>query len=216
MNVVDLGKMLPYDLQPGERVLWFGRPDPVSLWRRAYRAEIFGLYIAVMAAWVLVSETSSGGAAAGVLGAGKTLAAGAIGLAILGFLAWLSARTTLFVVTTRRLVLKVGIALPIFYNVPFAQIAGATLRLDSDGTGDVSVALTKGQRIAYLTLWPAARPGRFARPEPTLRCIPNAREVATALGAALREAAGDSSAARPVAAPSRERAFSAPALEGAR
>ena len=82
-------------------------------------------------------------------------------------LAWLSARTTLFVVSTRRVVLKVGIALPIFYNLPFSQIAGASLRL-ADGTGDVSLGVTKGQRIAYLTLWPAARP--LVSPSLSRRC----------------------------------------------
>ncbi len=214
MNVVDLGRSLPYDFAPGERVLWFGRPDPVSLWRRAYRADLIAVYIALAAGWIFLTETSALGPADGALGAAKTLAAGAIGLAILAFLAWLSARTTLFVISTKRIVLKVGIALPIFYNIPFAQIAGATLRLDGDGTGDVSVALTQGQRIAYLTLWPAARPFHFARPEPALRCIADARAVAETLGAALREAAGEPREARARVESEPQRVFAAHALGG--
>ena len=129
------------------------------------------------------------GLAAALLGAAKTLAAGALALAILAGLAWLSARTTLYVVTTRRLVMKVGIALPIFYNVPFTQIGAATLRLHADGTGDLPVSLTDGQRIAYLTLWPSARPFRFTRPEPALRCIGDANAVARPSGGASRDAA---------------------------
>lgn len=214
MTLVDLGKSLPYDFAPGERVLWFGRPDPVSLWRRAYRADVVGLYFVVLAAWLFISATSEIGPAAGALSAAKTLAAGAVALSLLGFLAWLSARTTLFVVSTTRIVFKVGIALPIFCNLPFSQIAGATLRLDGDGTGDVSVAVTEGQRIAYLTLWPAARPFRFGKPEPALRCIANARAAADTLGAALRDAAGEPREARTRVEAEPQRAFAQAALEG--
>ena len=188
MKLVNLETLLPKDLPPGERVLWFGRPEPVSLWRRAFRADWVAIYFALLTIWGLVSPASDLGLAAALLGAGKTLAAGALALAILGGLAWLSARSTLYVVTTSRLVMKVGIALPIFYNVPFKQIGSATLRLHADGTGDLPVSLIEGQRIAYLTLWPSARPFRFTRPEPALRCVDDARAVADLLVKALRDA----------------------------
>ena len=70
--------------------------------------------------------------------------------------------------------MKIGIALPMFFNLPFSRIASASLRLYADGTGDIPVALDKGQRIAYLHLWPHARPFRLTQPEPALRCVPNA------------------------------------------
>jgi hypothetical protein len=174
------------------------------LWRRAYRADVVGLYFVLLGAWGFLSAFSDLGLAAGALGAAKTLGAGAVALMILGALAYTSARTTLYVITTRRIVFKVGIALPIFYNVPFAQIASASLRLHDDGTGDVPVALIDGQRIAYLTLWPSARPFRFSRPEPALRCVANAREIAETLAGALAEASGKVQPGRSTATPSRE------------
>jgi hypothetical protein len=89
--------------------------------------------------------------------------------------------------------------LPIFYNVPFKQISGASLRMYGDGTGDVPVALKDSQRIPYIALWPSARPMRFTRTEPALRCIPNARQVAQTLGLALAEAAGGTASRSSVA-----------------
>lgn len=190
MRAVNLEKLLPADIPPGERVLWFGRPEPTSLWRRAYRADWVGVWFAMMTIWNFASVTASDSVLAGFVSALRTLGLGAAALAILGALAWASARTTLYVVTERRIVIKTGIALPLFINVPFKQIASANLRAFADGSGEVTVGVTDRQRIPYLALWPSARPLRFSRPEPALRCIPRASEVAATLGRALAEATG--------------------------
>ena len=107
----------------------------------------------------------------------------------------MSARTTLYVITERRVVIKTGIALPIFFNVPFKQIASAQLRVLAGGAGEVPLGLVEGQRIPYFALWPSARPLHFGRPEPTLRCIANARDVASDVGA-RSGGSGGSTAAR--------------------
>ena len=190
MRAVDLEKLLPADIPAGERVLWFGRPAPVSLWRRAYRADWIGAWFAAMTAWNFASLATNDSAFAGFVSALRTLGFGAAAMAILALLALASARTTLYVVTERRIVVKTGIALPIFINVPFKQIASARVRASADGSGDVTVGLTDGQRIPYLALWPSARPLRFARPEPALRCVAGARNVAAILGRALAVGAG--------------------------
>ena len=189
MRAVNLEKLLPADIPPGERVLWFGRPEPASLWRRAYRADWVGVWFAAMTVWNFASVSANDSLFAGLVSAMHTLGLGAAGLAILGLLAWASARTTLYVLTERRIVIKTGMALPIFINVPFKQIASADVRAFADGSGDVTAGLTDKQRIPYLALWPSARPIRFARPEPALRCIADARNVAATLGRALADAA---------------------------
>jgi hypothetical protein len=194
MKAVNLEKLLPSDVPPGERVLWFGRPEPKSLWRRAYRADWVIIWFAVLTAWSFISVLADNGASAAVVAALRSLGFGAACLALLGFLAWLGARNSLYVITERRLVIKAGVALPIFINLPFKHIAAANVRIFGDGTGDISVALVKGQHIPYIALWPSARPLRFADPEPTLRCVPQAREVADTLGRALAAATGQASA----------------------
>ena len=193
MKVLNLEKMLPADLPPGEEILWFGRPDAISLWRRAFRADLVATYFAALAIWGFFASAPMVAPGAALLQGLTNLGVGVAALAILGGLAYLSARTTLYVVTTRRIVLKVGIALPIFHNVPYAQIESAGLRAFGDGTGDIAVKLVNKQRIAYLTLWPSARPFHLRYPEPSLRCIGDARTVAGVLSRALIEANGGKS-----------------------
>ena len=177
MKLVDLDKLLPADIPEGERVLWFGRPEWVCLARHAYRADLVAAYFGALAICNAVGESEAGSMAVAI-GIGKSLVLGAVCLGLLGLLAWLSARTTLYVVTSRRIVMKVGIALPIFFNIPYSQIASAALRTFSDGTGEIPLALAPGRRIALLHLWPHARPFHIANPQPALRCIPGVGEVA--------------------------------------
>jgi len=177
MRAVNFEKLLPADLPPGERVLWHGRPNWLGLTRRAFRADYVAVYFAVMTVWNFVTAREG----AGSMAAAQTLAAGFAALALLALLGWLSARTTLYVVTSGRVVMKIGVALPVFFNLPYSQLASAAARVFADGSGDISLSLTNGQRIAYLHLWPHARPLRVKQPEPTLRSVPDAAKVAEIL-----------------------------------
>ena len=185
MKLVDLDKLLPADIPEGERVLWYGRPDWVNLFRNAYRADLVAAYFGALMIWNMAMEGADAGLAALALIVGKTLVLAVAGLGLLGLLAWLSARTTLYVVTSRRIVMKVGVALPIFFNIPYSQIESAALRLFRDGAGDIPLALAAGRRIAYLHLWPHARPFHIANPQPALRSIPDAAQVAQTLREAM-------------------------------
>jgi len=201
MKAVSLEKLLPADVPPGERILWHGRPQVIALVRRAYRADFIAAYFVALTAWSVIYASDSGWAAAALAGA-KIAGLGAAALGLIAFLSYLSARTTLYVITTRRVVLKIGVALPIFINIPFNEIASASVRTFGDGAGDIPLQLVSGRRIGYWILWPHARPLRFARPEPTLRSVGSAGEVAELLARALSEAAGQPQTA-PMRDPSR-------------
>ncbi len=171
MKAINLEKLLPADIPPGERCCGSAGRSRSSLWRRAYRADWVGGWFArdVGRGISSASARRDGDAAQASSPRCARWASARRRLAILALLAWLSARTTLYVVTERRVVIKTGIALPIFINVPFKQIASANVRAFADGAGEVTVALIEGeQRIPYLALWPSARPLRFAKPEPAL------------------------------------------------
>ena len=185
MKIVDLDKLLPADIPEGERVLWHGRPEWVSLARNAYRVDLVAAYFAALALWNAATEGADAGSAAALIAVAKTLVLAVAGLGLLCLLAWLSARTTLYVITSRRIVMKVGVALPIFFNIPFSQIASAALRTFKDGAGEIPLTLAAGRRIAYLHLWPHARPLHFANPQPALRSIPQADAVAVTLRDAM-------------------------------
>jgi len=210
MKTVDLAKLLPSDVPAGEQVLWHGRPEVVGLMRRAFRADFVLAYFAALTIW---NAASAADFAAAALIAGKTLLIGAAALALLALLAWAHARASLYVVTTRRLVIKAGVALPIFINLPFSQIESAAVKLHSDGTADIPVAIVKGQRVAYLALWPHARPLHFSQPQPALRAVANGAEVADTLSRALLAASSETDAKRQ-AAPSPSGGDAADAIAG--
>lgn len=174
---------LPAPLPPGERLIWQGRPGPLGLARRAFHLDLVAAYFALLA---LVEAMSAGRPAAAL----PVLGLGVGGLAVLLTLAWCAARTTTYSLTDRRLMLRIGIALPITVNLPLREIEAAGLRRFPDGSGEIPLLLKAGTRLAYLHLWPHARPWRLARPEPMLRALPEAEEAAARIAAALAAAHG--------------------------
>ncbi len=174
-----IGEPLP----AGESVLWTGGPTRGAIARRVCHVRGVAAYFGVLLAVVLVG----GGATRGAATSAALLAAmGATVLAFAHVYAALVARSTVYAVTERRLVLRIGVAIPAVLNVPFDRIASVDLRTARDGTGDVVVTLTGDARVAYLLLWPHARPWRYARPQPALRGLRDAAAVGATLAAAVR------------------------------
>ncbi len=178
---------LPEPLPAGERVLWQGAPDWKMLARECFHVRKLAVYFAILVAWRVATLVGSGAAAVEVL-VGATvavaLAATALGLALL--MAWMSARTTLYTITDRRVVMRVGIVLSVTFNLPFTQIESAGLHGLPADHGDIALALSAENRIAYPHLWPHVRPWHVARTQPSLRAIPDAADVAQRLTAAWR------------------------------
>lgn len=170
----------------GERILWQGQPDWWALAIRAFHIRKVGVYFAVLVAWRGIAAHAEGLTLAMASRHMLWIALlGATCMAVLALLAYAYARSTIYTVTTRRIVIRSGVALPVTINLPFSQIDAAAVKVRSDGIGDIPVRLTKGNRIAALALWPNWRPWRFTRPEPMLRCIRNASSVASLLASAL-------------------------------
>jgi hypothetical protein len=181
---------LPAPLPQGETILWQGAPRWETFARRAMRVPLVAGYFAVLAVWGVADRLSSGMAATDILLSTLRLAGLAVvAIALLELFAWLVSRTTLYTITTRRVVIRFGIALPITIQVPFRMIESAGARVGSKGAGDIALQLLPGQRIAYLVLWPHARPWKLMTAQPALRGIPDAALVAQILGRALSASA---------------------------
>jgi hypothetical protein len=182
---------LPDFLPTGEQILWQGAPDAWRLARGAFRLGPVAVYFLLLAAWRAGSQLATG---APVTAAFTTAAwfvpLGVGALLILALLAWAHARATVYTITNRRVILKIGVALPITMNLPFGKIASAFLRTNPDGSGDIPLELVVGERVPYWALWPHARPWRYTRPEPMLRAIPDAASVAGILADALATTGG--------------------------
>jgi hypothetical protein len=185
-----------YDVEPvaglpalpprGEHVLWRGAPDARSVALRALHVRGIAIYFGVLATWRVIGIVYDGGSLSDATAAVATFAVLAAGaLSLLALIAWGVARTTVYTITNRRVVMRIGIALPVTFNLPYAQIDGAALRPYEDGTGDIPLQLREGTRLAYFVLWPHARPWHFARPEPMLRSVRDAAATAQLLSEAL-------------------------------
>ena len=172
----------PVRLGPDEQLVWQGGPSfrPIAL--RLYHIRLVAAYCAALTLADVVQARLHHLGHLGALQAaipGTLTAAGA--LAIFGLLAWGSARTTRYTLTTRRLVMQCGLALPATLSIPLHRIAGVAVRVRADGTGDVTIRPHAGSGLAFLKLWPFARPWRLRAPEPMLREVPAAGYVGSVL-----------------------------------
>ena len=168
---------LPGLLPPGERILWQGSPDWRSLARTAFHTRLIAAYFAALAVVALGFSLRNGN----FVGVGMTASLGVVGVGLLHLLAWGSARTTIYTLTNRRVVMRIGIAVPKCINLPLGMIASVDLADRPDDTGDLPLTLIGTPRLGYVALWPHARPLRIARPQPMLRSVPDAVTVAALL-----------------------------------
>lgn len=177
-------------LPAGERVLWQGAPERHALTRHAFHARKVLVYFAVLLGVAAVSAARSATPWRDVGAASLWL--GASALAATGFAAIVAAmttRATTYAITSRRVVLRIGMALPIVLNIPLRLIESVDLRLRAGGTGDLALRLGDDVRVAYLVLWPHARAWRLRHPEPLLRGLADPHAVGAILSDALRAAA---------------------------
>jgi len=173
---------LPERLPAGENLLWQGAPDWLELARRVFHVNKLLLYFGVILLLRGTAVLADGGSVAEAVRAVVLLTPlFVVGLGLALLLAWLAARTSAYTITDKRVVMRIGIVLSVTYNLPLRCIAGADLRPHTGKAGDIALALLPGTRIAYLQLWPHARPWRVKEPEPMLRCLPDAKRVADLL-----------------------------------
>ena len=187
---------IPHPLPTGERLVWQGRQRTWPLARRAFRCNVVLAYFAL--AWVVLAarDISAGAAALDAALRYQWLLMPAAGAWLLLFgMAWLFARSTIYNVTTRRVLIRSGVALPITIDVPINLIDNLALAKYADGSGDVALTLNERQRASYFVLWPNVRSWHFFKPQPTLRCIRYPEAAAEALTAVLQAQQAESQAA---------------------
>lgn len=177
---------LPEDLPEGERILWQGTPRWTALARSAFHTRGLSIYFTALLLLRALTVLWSGGAVEhAVVAVLWLIPLAAAGVGMMMLVAWLTARATVYTITNRRVVMRIGIVLEITLNFPFRVIESAGLRVNTDGTGDIPLVLSGDDRIAFVHLWPHARPWRFERPEPMMRSVPDAAHAASILSHAL-------------------------------
>jgi hypothetical protein len=182
---------LPALLPAGERLLWQGSPRWRSLAVRAYHVRKAAVYFLALILWRIgVGLYNSQSASTVAISCAFLLLLGGIAIGVLSLLAYLTARETVYSITSRRILIRHGVAVPMTMNIPFTVIEAVGLGNFSDGTGDLAIQVTGEQRVGYLITWPHLRPGHVTRPQPSFRALPDARQAAAILGEALKADAG--------------------------
>jgi hypothetical protein len=207
-------KGLPETLPDGETLLWQGAPSWKNIAIRAMHIRGTAIYFVILLGWFTLSKLNQGEPTELVLLSTFRLAVVAsFALALMTAYAWFSGRTTVYTITSKRVVIRAGVALPKVLNLPFSKIDAANLRTYPDGSGDIMLTLPPRDRVAYPMLWPHARPWRFNRTEPMLRGLAEASATAqllsravTAQAGAAQAGAAQAGAAQTVRQPDRETA----------
>ncbi len=178
---------LPEPLPQGERLLWQGAPDWRMMAVHAFHVRKLAIYFAVMLVlqWLYLLGEPQAALLRPLL---TSLFMALLALALLAGTAWFSARGTLYTLTDKRIVMRIGIVLTLTFNLPLRQITAASHKPQAHGHGDIALSLAGDVRIAWLNLWPHARPWVLRKPEPTLRCVPDAQAVAVKIVNAWRAA----------------------------
>lgn len=174
---------IPAPLPPGEQIVWQGSPDTWTLAKNAFHMRKIVVYFLLLlfVHYLSILNAHSNGQQPTV-SFSTTITLSLICIGILGLLAWLTARVTIYTVTNRRILIRFGVALQITINLPFSQIKGADMRVGKQGFGDIPLHLKDSRRVSYLVLWPHVRPWYFSQPQPMLRCIPDVEHVAQIIG----------------------------------
>ena len=167
---------LPEPLPADERLLWQGAPKWQQVAIDIFHVRSLAWYFAGM---MLLQATYLLGEPERHLFKPLLLSfvLSSMALAILSLMAWLTASTAMYTLTNKRVVMRIGVVLTLTFNLPLRMLAGASLKTNADGSGDIALKLAGNDHIAWLNLWPHARPWVLRHPEPSLRCIANVSEV---------------------------------------
>jgi Bacterial PH domain len=177
---------LPGRLPDGEDIVWQGAPASGAVALRVLKTRWIAGYFAALAIWNIVSGIHDGRTAGAILfSAGAIMTMGAIVVAMLEAFAWGVRRTTLYTITNRRVVMRIGVALSATFNLPFSQILSADMRADSKGNGDIALMLKPGHKLSLLVFWPHVRGWRNGTMIPQMIGLDDAEIAAQCLAQQL-------------------------------
>ncbi|MDX2308672.1 MAG: photosynthetic complex putative assembly protein PuhB [Hyphomicrobium sp.] len=180
---------VPGILPEDETILWRGQPSALGITFGALHGGLVVAYFAIVGLWRVTTAAGEGVPLGEALVSTWTLAvACGLALSILALVGWLTQRTTIYTITSHRVVMRYGIALPMTVNIPLKAISSANLRLTGGGTGDIALKLNQPLGLGYIHFWPHARAWRLSEPEPMFRAVRSVERVGQILAGAVRGA----------------------------
>jgi hypothetical protein len=177
---------LPERPPEGEVILWQGQPnwlrlsiDSLNVW------WVLGYFIFLFV-WRFISVSDLMPIYQAVLVSLPFLALALIVTLLLMLVGYIQANATVYTITNKRVVMRIGAALTVTLNLPFTEIENAAIASSSNDFGTIVIDTKQTTKFSFLVLWPHARAWHFKKPQPSLKCIPNAAEVAEILSNAAK------------------------------
>ena len=177
---------LPELLPKGEVILWQGRPNWLRLTIESLNLWWVIGYFGLLAAWRFLSVIDYMPFGTAISASIPFLFVAAfVGLLLCG-VGYIQAKETLYTITNRRVVMRIGAALTLTLNLPFTKIDNAAVAKKRGGVGNIAFETSGDTKFSYFVLWPHARSWYFGKPQPTLKCIPDIEKVSSILGEAAK------------------------------
>lgn len=182
---------LPQPFPDGEELLWQGSPSSFESARRILHVGVVTLYFGLLLGWRILLDIRDGKESLHILlNSVPLLLSALVAVSLLLLLSWLIARTTVYSITTHRLLMQIGVALPMTVNIPLKKIRSADVLQRSDGSGDIVLSVKDLEHLGYVHFWPHVRSWSVRNPQPSLRALENVEQVATLFSKALHASAG--------------------------
>lgn len=177
---------LPELLPKGEVILWQGRPNWLRLTIESLNLWWVIGYFGLLAAWRFLSVIDYMPFGTAISASIPFLFVAAfVGLLLCG-VGYIQAKATLYTITNRRVVMRIGAALTLTLNLPFTKIDNAAVAKKRGGFGNIAFETSGDTKFSFFVLWPHARSWYFGKPQPTLKCIPDIEKVSSILGQAAK------------------------------
>jgi hypothetical protein len=171
-------KGLPEQLPDDERIIWQGSPLAYQLAVDAFWFRPVAIYFTLLVLARFYFSWTQFGIEAAFVHIIPFVVAQVLCLAVLYFMAWATSRGTVYTLTNKRVVMRIGLLYTIHLNLPFVKIANASLKKKRNGSGSVVFEILGKTTVSYFAIWPHVRPWKMRVTQPAFRSIANAEEVA--------------------------------------
>ncbi|MTH98792.1 PH domain-containing protein [Roseibium sp. RKSG952] len=184
---------LPARLPEGEHILWQGAPDGGLVARRVLKSRWIAGYFVLLLLWNMASGFLDGVSPWAIaFSSGAILTMSGIAVGLIELFAWGVQKTTLYTITNKRIVMRIGVALSATFNLPFARMLSVDMRKDDQGRGDISLQMKPGHRLSFVVFWPHVRGWHAGNTMPQLICLKDVAAPARILAGQLAMASSRS------------------------
>lgn len=178
----DILSVIPKD----EVIIWHGRPDLRRFCLTAIGIKYILVYLIIITCSIIYTRYGDFNLITFLQVLVPYLLSCCLAIILLVIVGISQVLPTVYVITSKRVIIKSGLALIFMLNVPFDKIASIDKNHYSDGSGNISFKLISNKRVPFFASWPSVRPWYFSNPEPAFRCIADVDVIALKLSEAAQ------------------------------